>query len=246
MKKLPRLIIVFVFACLFSQPAEACSCRYYIEHFCGIVNENHTIVRAVVLDSAENDRDADRLIKVLDNLNQVIPNDTVTLYGADGLNCGENLHLFSLGDTLILALDPYYYTGVYYLEGLCGLHYLRYSKGKVFDSIDPSTDTLKYNVFLDSLSDCMALRTNTQEISVAGAIKLFPNPAQNVINIQTTLPQGIDQIELMSLDGRVLLSQPGRNALQTQLETGTLENGIYYLKVLVAGEAKLEKVMLMR
>ena len=72
----------------------ACSCPFYIENFCGIVNEGHVIVRAIVLDSAENDRDADRLIKVLDNLNQVIHNDTATLYGADGLNCGERFGSF--------------------------------------------------------------------------------------------------------------------------------------------------------
>ncbi len=60
--------------------------------------------------------------------------DTIKVLGSSGANCGEQLSVFEKGDTLALALSPYYtyefQNDTFYLEGTCGKHFLEIKNGK--------------------------------------------------------------------------------------------------------------------
>ena len=246
MKTVSRLFIVIGFAFLLSHSTRACSCPFYIEHFCGIVNESHMIVRVQMMDTLPGFGYERRQIKILEELNKTISKDTVILIGQDGLNCGELLHQFETGDTLILALDKWWVDNSYYLEGRCGLHFLRYSKGKVFDNITPSTDTLDYNNFKNGLIECMALRTNTEEPEVGSEYQIFPNPVQNTLTIQSSSQQGIQRAELLSLDNRALFFENNSKAYEISWNVNAIDNGVYYLRIWIDGRMRIEKIVIMK
>ena len=250
MKTIINILLIFILAVLSFAESKACFCTIpYAKHFCRAVDDSHIIVRATLIDSSEvfpSTRYYLRAIKIIDHLNLQIPTDTTVLLGQDGWNCGETLDKFTKGDTLILALVYWHSMGAYYLEGSCGQHYLRYAQGKVFEDIDFAYDTLDYDVFVDQLNDCMSLSTSTNELQSELALTTFPNPVQDLLNVETTASQGIYQVELFSLSGQTVRFQKGNGSSSLQLYTRALENGVYYLRVWVKGKMRMKKVMVMR
>ncbi len=73
------------------------------------------------------------VIDTIGNFNSDI-GDTIIVTGQDGLNCGELLNGFSRGDTMLLALSGGFYQSfekdTFYLEGVCGKHYLKIEHGQ--------------------------------------------------------------------------------------------------------------------
>ncbi|MBL4587531.1 MAG: T9SS type A sorting domain-containing protein [Flavobacteriales bacterium] len=62
--------------------------------------------------------------------------------------------------------------------------------------------------------------------------KVFPNPANNMINLTTIDPVELSSIELMEVSGRVVYSQsPNSLVSQTQIPVSQLANGIYFLRL---------------
>ena len=75
------------------------------------------------------------------------------------------------------------------------------------------------------------------------AIKIYPNPAKNLINVKVAVP--IVATELTDLSGRSILCHTV-SADNTQLQVGSLQNGIYLLKIYTADACYTRRVMLMR
>ena len=212
----------------------ACSCHHtYVEHFCDIVDEDHYIIRAVVIDNPDDPYiDAFRQIVVTNNLNKSITKDTIVLHGSNALNCGEYLNRFLLGDTLILALEDYG-QDVYYLEGSCGVHYLRYSKGRVFDRLYPSTDTMDYQVFVDELLQCMDFSTSINEPEKSSPpVRFYPNPFTHEITIESSVEIGEGSVvSIFSIAGQLHRQEKLGVGIKKTLSVEGLPQGVYLLKL---------------
>lgn len=232
-----KVTLILALNLCYSLNSTACSCWPYVEHFCSIVNDGHYIVRATITDSISYEK---RTVKLLDNINFEIQEETFTLLGQDGLNCGEYLGQFALGDTLIMALSTWY--DEYYLEGACGLHFLRYSNGSVQGNLYPDSTSMPYELFKDNLFDCMDYTNSTSEIETE-TIRLdyYPNPVENMLNVVSN--QGnIEGLELYAISGERMIYKSELSSPSESLDLSPFHKGIYILKARVQGREFIKKV----
>jgi PKD repeat protein len=75
------------------------------------------------------------------------------------------------------------------------------------------------------------------------AIKVYPNPATNLINVKADVP--VIALEITDLAGRIILTQAVSSSSAT-LHIGALQKGIYLLKIHTADACYTRRVMLMR
>lgn len=225
-------LICFIFFTI-NHSIIGCSCEPYIDNFCGIVGPGHYIVRLEITDSLDYHL---RKGKVLDNLHMEIGEEEITILGGDGQNCGESLYNFLIGDTLILALSTY--QEIYYLEGACGLHYLEYSNGKVYDKIYNTVDTMEYETFAGNLWECMSI-TKIEEIEEA--IEIYPNPVSEILNIE--LNENINDIEIYSLSGKLVLKKNKINSSKDEINISKIDTGIYYVKIRIREKEIIKRII---
>ena len=173
-------------------------------------------------------------VYILENIYKEIVDDTIDVIGHDGGNCGQDLEVFEKGDTIIFALYGYeeYGEQKWYLNGQCDLSYLRYENGLINGQIMSDTvvnQTLQE--FKDNIFDCIELRVSTKSFSAKEKINIFPNPTLDVINIRTE-NQSILSIELIDINGKILISESTPNSNLYQLSLENLEQGMYVLKII--------------
>jgi len=78
------------------------------------------------------------------------------------------------------------------------------------------------------------ISTGINGLDLVSKFTVFPNPASSVVNVQMTLTDNTDvRIELLDLNGRVMLSENAGNVKQLnyQLNTSAVPNGVYILHV---------------
>ena len=63
------------------------------------------------------------------------------------------------------------------------------------------------------------------------ALKLFPNPVSSVLNIETTGKSAHDQLSVMNLSGRVVLTC-STTGTKTQLDISSLPGGVYFVRLI--------------
>lgn len=226
-----QLLLFFVIA--FQNFGMACDCWPYEPVFCRNVSEGSTIVRAVVINHSG---PSYMEVVVLENINQEVEEDTITIFGQDGLNCGENLGQFNIQDTVILAVaytqwevETEFY---WYLEGACGLHFLRYENGMVVGQVTDSLTSVPIQDFRDNLFDCLEMvRTGVDDIPKTNEIiTLNPNPVTDIVQIETTA-YPVLEVEVFNLSGQRMMLKKGEENRLIDLETGDLEVGVYFVKI---------------
>ena len=72
---------------------------------------------------------------------------------------------------------------------------------------------------------------NVNDINVA----IYPNPVSNVLNVEG---EGIEQVEVMDLNGRVILTSAA-----TSLNLENLASGVYMVRVIAAEGIHVEKIV---
>ncbi|WP_235299182.1 T9SS type A sorting domain-containing protein [Portibacter marinus] len=202
----------------------ACSCGGpYETTFCRAVLEDNNIVLAVVTDTLGY---SDVQVTIIDNILNEIAEDTIKILGQDGLNCGESMGFFALGDTVVLALDKGEYqeatTGEpyqYYLDG-CGRRFLRYAEDKVYGSISFATDSLEYESFKASIEICIQT-ANLQEnqIVIEELVSVYPNPVKETLNVNvSTITASKIAFDLIDSNGAMMMKnlqlKPGINRFE--------------------------------
>lgn len=209
----------------------ACSCFPYEPVFCRIVDDTHHIVRGIVTGF-----DDLHLMKfqIIENINKEILEDTVIVYGQDGLTCGESLDQFNENDTLILAVNNWEFNGTtyWYLEGFCGLHFLKYEDGLVKGQITDNMTEQPIQDFKDNLFTCLDMEVPTDDIQkLANDISIYPNPIMD--NFQITASNNLIQsYEIFSTSGQRIVSkifsQPVENL---EIQSNHFGEGILYIRI---------------
>lgn len=87
---------------------------------------------------------------------------------------------------------------------------------------------------------------SVSEVDYNGKISAFPNPANDVLNVDLLYTKVADlNIELIDLTGKTVISERPQNISQSgafQLSTASVENGVYVLKVTNGTEVSTRKV----
>ena len=214
----------------------ACSCVWPIpaEHFCRSVNESDHIVLAVVTAKSE---EYEMEVKVIDNLNLQTSEDTISILGQDGFNCGEWLNDFLIGDTLVLGLQNGQFfeisTNVSYdwFISICGLHYLRYSNGMVLGEIDFGEDSISYEIFADEILDCMELSSSIDDGIIESELTLSPNPTSDYLNININFNQRVEYyFEILDISGTTIRRDIKIDAANNRIDVSYMSTGVYFLR----------------
>jgi len=148
--------------------------------------------------------------------------DTIIVTGEDGINCGEILSRFSPGDTLFLALSDGYYESfekdTFYLEGgTCGVHFLKISNGQ---NREMSISDIKDRI--------ISKITGTGEMHIEQRVKLFPNPATDVITIEAA--DGlILNVKIYNMSGQLVTSFDNINNFNIDIDLKNFKSGLYHI-----------------
>jgi hypothetical protein len=67
------------------------------------------------------------------------------------------------------------------------------------------------------------------------AMTMWPNPAAEHLTVRAG--RTIDRVDLVGVDGRVVVSARGENVDATSLHVGDLPSGVYVIRVYVGGQA---------
>lgn len=72
---------------------------------------------------------------------------------------------------------------------------------------------------------CLAL--NTQNINIKSEVTLSPNPAQNILNINTSSNSLIIESHIYDIDGKIVL----KTAFSHKIDISTIKPSIYFIKI---------------
>ena len=187
--------------------------------FCTSVNEDHNIIRAVVLDHPD---DQSIKVKVVENLNNEITEDTIVILGQDGVNCGELLWQLNLDDTYILALEESDASDYnHYLNG-CGTFFLKQEDGMVTGQITDELTSQSYQDFKDNIFDCVDFD-----------LTLFPNPVSNTFKIKANVLLEAS-IEIFKANGQLILQTPKEENYSFIINTENFAKGVYFIRVITS------------
>ncbi len=137
-----------------SLPARSCSCAGpYDTVFCAAVAPNTHIFYGKVL---ERTHPYYMRVAVLENIYRPIAPDTITMMGQDGVNCGENLDLLSVGAEYVLAVydEPINGQDTFLLGGCSKNFYLKQGD-TVLGQITPGIRDISYTSLRDNISDLL-------------------------------------------------------------------------------------------
>jgi len=74
--------------------------------------------------------------------------------------------------------------------------------------------------------------TSLEEVDANLTVKLFPNPADDFLWIQSLKDQQIEKIELFNSTGKPIIQQKNNSTKAIQVATDHLPNGIYFVKLI--------------
>lgn len=213
----------------------ACSCAWVTpEHFCRSILETNYVILGVVLEKSQW---YSMEVQVLEDIHLQSDEDTISILGQDGFNCGEWLEDFLVGDTLILGLGR----GTFYeietneqyewFLGNCGLYYLRYSNGIVEGGIDFEAQSQSYEDFKSGIMNCINLSSSTKDYLDNEDIALLPNPTNGHLDILIENSNRIEYtFDIIDITGKVVLPSILVQDLRTSIDLTDLNSGVYFLR----------------
>jgi len=98
-------------------------------------------------------------------------------------------------------------------------------------------------------TDGSSLYTNTESIDFVKAqdslLRVYPNPAQNRVNFEFSNIIGQLRLELINMEGKIVLSQvwSERESLSQEINIRQLPPGLYYYRLRFSGETRLGKLI---
>lgn len=211
------LLTLFFFL---SAPARACSC-VYTDNFCEYLadyqvwdaGENLVVVARVTLTEFRQPQPGFPLFdfRIEDILSGEYEQPFVSLLGQDGANCNAGGGDLEPGDELILFFSKRGYFSargyqdvpndypIYDFIG-CGVSYLHVSGLAVTGSVTSTVNRTGLNSLIGLLRECGPL---VASIPVAPALKIYPNPTRNWVNVELEDPETrVEAVHLYDIHNR--------------------------------------------
>ncbi len=213
----------------------ACSCVWNVpDHFCRSVRVTDHIMMAVVVEIPHT---YSMDVNVIEDINLTSNSDTISVLGQDGLNCGENIGNFEIGDTVILALsngstqDAQDGNSFEWSIGACGLYYLKYSNGVVEGDIDFGVASQSYENFKSGIMNCAELSSSTTDYLNKDDLRLLPNPANNFLDIFIENSNGSEYtFDILDISGTIVSSDILVKGLYRRVDLTAMSSGMYFLR----------------
>lgn len=220
------LITTFFFlAIIFATNLQACSCGHYEKIFCKNVNVNSIVVQAFVTERLNMSQ---MNIQIIKDFTHEYAGESIIVKGQDGLNCGEWLDNFQLGDTVIFALLSYASSDstIWYLDGACGIHFLHFRNGMIQGQIysDSISQTIEW--FESNFMTCMDLQVKVDDINLNN-IEVYPNPTSKILNIKSEYQ--IEKVEIYSVDGIKTEFSETESATELIINLEGIRSGMYMI-----------------
>ena len=214
--------------------SKACSCEGWPLPFCAVTSEFSTVSLVRIIDVPE---DYLMYVEVIEEINLELTKDTVLVVGQDGLNCGENLTQFTIGDSLIVNLvfvnnDSFFYGADYVLDG-CNINYLRYQNGQVAGD--------SYTTFVENFQDCIDTVLSDDPTEVDNTLDLYPTIVNDRLHLSSKLAP-IETVHIYSASGKLVLEQEFHQK-QFDLSLNHLLTGIYFVRIKIGDSWLVRKVV---
>lgn len=226
-KNFKKSQLVILFICLIQNLLLACNCPYE-PIFCEAITQSDNVIRAIVKDHPNH---YSMTVEVIDNLNQEIAEDSITVVGHDGINCGQALGIFEINDTIILALNELVIDGIsyWYLDG-CGLHYLKYENGNVYGQITDEISSLPFDFFRNNIFQCfVGVLVSSEDMDSQNDFEISPNPTTDILQIRNSKDL-IEEIEIFNSNGTLIFKE-SKIARAIKINTQPFEKGVYFIKI---------------
>lgn len=125
-----------------------------------------------------------------------------------------------------------------------GMYFINY---QVTDPSGNESQVIMRPVWVQYGQDCESTYLNTDKISIKNALNVFPNPATDLLNVELKTNTSIAvKIELYNVTGTLVYSSKAEamGNISHQINTGTLSNGTYILKVSTDSETESRKIVI--
>lgn len=160
--------------------------------------------------------------------------DTILVLGQDGINCGEDISKFSIGDTVLLA---FYYKETealgketFHLSGLCGKHYLEITEGQ---NNGLSVSEIKQKI--------KSIITTIDVPSIDQQLTIYPNPVGGEFALESS-NNPIVGIKIYDYTGRLLLEE-NINKQSAIVDANSLKPGFYNILILTGRGPVFKKII---
>jgi hypothetical protein len=100
---------------------------------------------------------------------------------------------------------------------------------------NPANDDTNNNGVADYLDQSNILSIDSN--SIENAIKLFPNPVSEMLNIENTTNNNVSNVSIYSISGALVKEINSQNSIQT-IPVSDLQTGLYFVKIQVNDEVK--------
>lgn len=208
----------------------ACSCGPYVPIFCEAVRDRFQVA---VVEITETLSPSLKKASIIIDLSEKFARDTVYIIGQDGLNCGEDMNLFSAGDTLLMGLTGWDNDSTYILSA-CGRTYLEFAGDTVFGPIYQNVNKMSLPDFAENLENCLLLVDIANPDIDPSQLKLFPNPARGGFTLESK-SEAIKNISVFNTAGRLLIQEKMPAATKRhQMDLSLLPPGVYITRVLTS------------
>lgn len=241
-----NIVLIITFLIFNQNSIKACDC-VTVHGFCEVINysknnPNFCIAKVKILSSYYHGIK----VKVLDNIYNASLNDTLTIWGENGLLCRTSLSLgvtepINLGDTLIIAIEqtdllaniipfggPAYEDTLDYMLPGCGKYYLKYSNQQVSGGFTNyySQDTLTYSNFITQINSCLTMPLGIKPNLAETNEFLFPNPVNDLLNFKQ---KNFEILMIYNSVGQLILKENIKG--KSNISLTHLAKGIYYVKL---------------
>ena len=92
-----------------------------------------------------------------------------------------------------------------------------------------------------SLANCSAL-LSTDNFEQSN-LSIYPNPTQSEITIASRLPLGTVRLQIVDLNGRVVMDREADISRSMQLDISQLQNGLYFLNIKGDAQSYTHKII---
>jgi hypothetical protein len=152
--------------------------------------------------------------------------DSIQLMTGNTLTAGNQTGTLTFHSNGSAAMTPGNYTiGIYYRPA--GKSWMQVNDYASYTNLIPVT---------------VGVATAVNEVKAATGVKLYPNPASDVINIAAS--NNITNVRISDLQGRVLSEQAVANQTSVSIAVNMLTTGIYFVQTTTTAGTQTDKLMI--
>ena len=95
---------------------------------------------------------------------------------------------------------------------------------------------------MTNFSACSSLSTN--DTVLEEGIALYPNPATDVVNISNNSPISLEKVDVIDINGRLILSKELNNYSTERISVNQLRSGIYFFRIIGDNATATKKIII--